>query len=597
MRSLLWAAVAALLAAAPVVGQSNVELELQTGFRGAYRAPSWVPFRLYVQNLGPAIRGTLTVEAPLDSAVSGSADSYARLFRLDLARSSSKAFSFTLPIPEGFSPLHVVVESGGEPIVDRSIDLPRPVLNGRIHVVMSRQPSLDFLIALDTDERIVPVYPLPEQLPESWPAYGAVETVVVHNADLTRLTRRQVAALENWVRSGGLIVVLAGAELSRSSAELLSEWIPFRFHGSVPLPDAPVLATRFTTTREGELLFEEEGVRAVQAELGRGTVRVLNVDPRDLARLDMDSEELWRQLFSNAESAAGSIDVPIAAGRQELEQPLLSGFLQDTRYSFPPRWVIFLAAALYVVALWLLLRRLPRLAALFAVAAAVAAVALRAPLSPPPFAELQIEQFFGKSSSPVGSLDSDVVVFGTAERSYEVTLPPESIAVPLQNGGTTLVAEDILRDTLTPWRVSNHLGKRLQPSPVRIRRNSGTNTLSLFNRSTHALAAGVLIADGRFYATGPVAADTERSVALKEGRDAEERASLGALGLQPYQKNALSRIKQLQGSLYPEPPLFVGWLDGVLAPATVSPEPLTVGTMSIIIVELPQEWFTEGPAQ
>lgn len=573
--------------------RSEIVLDLQTGFRGAYHAPGWVPFRLLVENLGETISGTITVETGVSEAFTTDEESFAREYPIDLATGSRKEFSFSMPVPEGFSPLHVQIESGSRPIHEQSIELPRPIIDGELVVVLSRQPSLDFLIGAEPDERAVPVYPLPEQLPERWVAYDGVRAIVIYDADLNRLSRGQVGAIGQWVRSGGTAVVVGGPGFNRQSAAALSGWLPFSYQGTGPLPETTILAASFQPTGTATSLFERNGVRAQRSSLGRGSVTTVNVAPTDLAELDVDRNTLWRRLLSVPESSISRITVPIGTAREPLEQPLLSGFIEQSHYRFPVQWIILAGVAIYGIVAWTLLRFARRFVLILPIAATIAVVVAYTTIAPPPFAAAQIEQYLGSSENDVGTRRSDVVLFGTVEKRYQVQLTRESNVVPLRGTRTVATAEGELAGRVEPWQISNHLGDSLATSPVRIERGRNDDSVTVLNRSSVALARGVVVVGDRAYPTGPVPPDQREEISIAVGRALEETPADSVRALNALQQSALARIRSLQGSQYPEGPLFVGWMEELLGPAGVEPDPVWVGRMSVVLISLPQEWFGE----
>jgi hypothetical protein len=302
---------------------------------------------------------------------------------------------------------------------------------------------------------------------------------------------------------------------------------------------------------------------------------------------------VWEQVLGAA-GTASPLSLPINAGRQPLEQPLLTDLVETSNYRFPSQWMVLLVGAAYVVAVWLLLRFAKRFAALFPALVAALLLGTYALLAPPHFAGAQLERYLGASDQTIGRLRSDIVLFSTSPHRYELRMPAESTPIPLEHRRTRTTAEGLVRGEVRSWRVVNHLGMQLDRQPVAVQRSDDGAGIVLHNRGDIDMSRGVVLVGDRSYATGPLPIDERRTVEIDEQNLLQRTSSRGERRLSSWQSTSLSRIRALQGSSYPEGPLFVGWRRELRGPASVMPAPRWVGQMSLVVISLPTEWFADG---
>jgi len=196
-----------------VEAQYALEVNTLVGFGGVFRAGSWTPIHVTVQNLGEAIRGEIEVEISRGDRFGPDrfVTSYAR--PIELVSAASKAFSFVIPLDTTVYPLTLRIRDGRRIAHEERLELLGRSVPSRLVLVLARRANLDFLLPLynSADARVLDiVYPLADYLPGHWHGYTAIDTLVVHDVRLQDLSRAQIVAMRDWVASGGRLVISGG---------------------------------------------------------------------------------------------------------------------------------------------------------------------------------------------------------------------------------------------------------------------------------------------------------------------------------------------------------------------------------------------------
>lgn len=192
--------------------ESNVNIKAEVGFDGYYKLGFWFPVKLNISNSSENIKGR--VELRLINKVYTSPIFLAR-------RSSSKVllYLFVDRVYQRFQ-VRLIDESKKEKkekvVAQMEFPLNFPARYEEIFVlcISSVRGELDFLPLQDKQDgmtspiRVFRVfYMSPEELLDRWKGYDSIDFVAVSESNLDTISDYQRKALEEWIFSGGRILV------------------------------------------------------------------------------------------------------------------------------------------------------------------------------------------------------------------------------------------------------------------------------------------------------------------------------------------------------------------------------------------------------
>lgn len=300
-RTLAWAAAAALAAGAPwpagggAVGTAQartvIEMTPVVGFAGYYARNHWVPVDLVIQNRGPAVSATFTLD--VDQAI-------------DTGRTAQGVLAWSARLPaHGWAHVHIAVPGnlidgmagvdcwvGGQPVATAFLSGNAVSNVALVAVLTHNAQDAQFLTGATEGPQGNPVLPVavdPLNFPTTPNALTALSAVAVTPSVLAALSPAQAAALKAWIKFGGMLIWMgAGPPPSGWAA-----WAPLR--------PGPVRAV------SGQALAANVG--NTSAKIGKVWVAAAGVEP---------AAALW----------AGTPDAPLVAA-----QPIGRGWVVQTAFS------------------------------------------------------------------------------------------------------------------------------------------------------------------------------------------------------------------------------------------------------------------------
>jgi len=261
---------------------------------------------------------------------------------------------FTLPVQRG-EKVTFTIENDASVIFTQEFTLfpqnggPKPVLT------LSRNPSLDFIQAHEPGSRdgYIALYTHPEYLPADAVGYSSIYGIVLHNAPLSSLAPDQTEAITDWVRMGGVLVIVGGKHTSRGGSSAIDSLNPVTPSGygtlpslpelglytGLPIPHAaayPILAS--VPKPESEVVLSSTGqvpIIVVKRE-GMGAVCFCAVDYAEPPYRDWPGRTiLMRKLLSENRHPRGSMGLPVVSPLEGLFLPLFSAENTTPRSRFP----------------------------------------------------------------------------------------------------------------------------------------------------------------------------------------------------------------------------------------------------------------------
>ncbi|MBI2358396.1 MAG: hypothetical protein HYV04_05750 [Deltaproteobacteria bacterium] len=272
--------------------EAQVKIDTQVGFHGLFRLGYPFPLRVELANLGGVAQGILEVRVWKGGPARG-VDLYPVYHRrrVLLPAQSRKSFQFTID-PDSVSRPLTLTFSGAGSRWSKEIDLRRH---------FSAAP----LLVLVTENNFLPPLPVGPtfagplislalgDLPADPRAYQGVSALVFYEQSLRDLSRRQLAALEGWLSSGGRMLILGSLHYALYQEAAMSRFLPVRVAGlkrfsalpdldrrygkaGAPLKDLWGQAARLV---EGRAVLEDGGLPIlVETDRGKGKVFYLAVD-------------------------------------------------------------------------------------------------------------------------------------------------------------------------------------------------------------------------------------------------------------------------------------------------------------------------------
>ncbi|MFO7274695.1 MAG: hypothetical protein DIU55_007485 [Bacillota bacterium] len=383
-RALLWVFLLLLLTATPAM--AGVRLTVEPAFEGHFKDGEWVTLWVEVRSDGEAASGEVVVqtEPPVGMEHLPRAQ-YAVPFNLPAGGTQRLAVS----VPDEYSwPVSVRLYTGGELAHAQTLDLTweqrHTLLAG---VLTDDDAAADALAGLrrgDDSARVVRV--TAESLPDSPRLLASLDLLMLARHDSTRLTARQLQALEVWVARGGTLLLFGGPDWERTLGPLPGSLKPVNVSGvaevalaplgdlaGVPLDGTGVVsigplsrgtvlvraesATGADPGRGGQPAAGQEApVLAAAAQLGSGRVIYLAYDPVLAPVAGWAGHPVL--LDRLASLAAGSL--PAGDTDWRVQQAIQ----QIPDWGLPPVWLVGLVLGGYLVAVgpvnYLVLRRLDR---------------------------------------------------------------------------------------------------------------------------------------------------------------------------------------------------------------------------------------------
>lgn len=226
--------------AAPFRQSSAIHLTVDVGYQGRFRDRQWVPLRVTVSNDGPDISGELRVKpngtfnltsntytAPIDLPTHANKqlflyailDVYTQNVQVDLTTSDGiQLQTTTMPVSHAIDSdlLYAVVTES--PV--GSVDLSSAHSNGT---------------AFQADWQI-------ENIPSLAQALAGLDGLLLTDADTGKLSTDQRTALQNWVLSGGHLIVTGGPNWQKTRAGV-DTLLPIAAGSTVTLNTLSALAT------------------------------------------------------------------------------------------------------------------------------------------------------------------------------------------------------------------------------------------------------------------------------------------------------------------------------------------------------------------
>jgi hypothetical protein len=320
--------------AATIASAESIDLQVDLGFHGYYAPGYRTPVRIRLINHGGVpISGELILSQTAQT-LQGQTRTVRIVQAINLPAEAHQRYELELPIfsSREFLPseaqLQLVLRDRDRTLAQQTISLGdyRDAL-GRLNLLLSEAPES---ATLPDGQALVSVDP--QELPEHWVGYQGVQRLYLGRFNLDSLSSEQRQALQDWLSSGGELVVLLGGNWYFQQGRALEELLPF-MPSDVQVVTINGSSQQVTVgqTRGTVLESAESGPPLlIQGRFGRGFVYAVTVNPFALGSGPQD-QALWQRLSSapDDEATAPNLGSQLL-GSLQLEEPsrlILSGIL------------------------------------------------------------------------------------------------------------------------------------------------------------------------------------------------------------------------------------------------------------------------------
>lgn len=293
-----------------------IQLGVTAGIGGEYRGSDMIPVQVTVTN-----GGTADVEGNVVIAIGNGSDIFTAAYYqpVSVAKGARKQVTILAPGDEIGPNTFVALQQNGAIIAKTSIGGRRYNQETLMVGVLAADPdTANFLGTMPKTKFAEQVRVLPmkaEQVPQTAMQMGMLNMLVINDFALDSMTETQIAAIKDWTKNGGMLILAGGATYAKSAGKL-AELSPVavngvgstsKLSGLAVEKEKPIeLATPFTisngTIQDGRALISE-GNQPIMAVRNVGEGKVLYV-AYDLAQEPVASwsgnSRLWGDLLNKA---------------------------------------------------------------------------------------------------------------------------------------------------------------------------------------------------------------------------------------------------------------------------------------------------------
>ena len=440
-------AVLLLPAAAPVAAVDGLTMEAETMLAGHARIGSWMAVAVRLKNDGPPIVAELRL---------GGAGASRFGMAVDLPTQSDKTYVLHAQPPAFGRDLEVTLVDGASTLATQQVPYAVHDASQLVVGIIAERPQ-DLVSSIDllpNQTQVVPIIlPLEvSDLPERVEAWQAIDRLVWQDIDSNTLTTAQLAALQDWVASGGRLIIAGGSTGPGALDAFPDDLLPFRpaatmdvpaasltgLLGQAPsdAPDLPALSGDLIAGRP--LAVVGDRVIAAERTVGSGVVTVIGFDPSTDWIADATvADTFWRRLIPQRTSQGLNLTS---------DGDLVNAVTQLPALALPPIGGLFAILGLYILLVgpinYLVLRRLghrewawatiPALIAIFAIGAYGFGASLRGSS----IIVNEVALVRGAPGTTEGTAQVYVGVFSPTRGTYQLRFPSGALLSPPIIGDT-----------------------------------------------------------------------------------------------------------------------------------------------------------------
>jgi hypothetical protein len=350
-------------AAQPAAAEGSVEMNVNIPFGGVFKYDAWIRLEVTVQTRDQPFSGF--IELSRDNAPRQMRHSTLRQ-EVKLAAGKSRTIAFDMPAEMNLDEWQLRLTQGEKVVTSEKLRLPYPK-DGRIIGVLDSGSGAFHVLAMTQRQmnggHVIVQNLTAEMLPDEAWLYRNLDILALRGEQVKGLRDRQVGAIKDWVKSGGVVILSAGPG-QEEAVRRFADVLPIEpKSGRVDPKKALSGYTAAKTLPAGSIpVFNSALPLFVSRETGEGLLLFVNYDvtAEPLASWQ-HSAELWQNVLHRH----GVLDVLEQGQRvDQLNRPLLelSRYIPDVHPPAPVwiavLWVLYVAAV--APGTYLILKRLNR---------------------------------------------------------------------------------------------------------------------------------------------------------------------------------------------------------------------------------------------
>ncbi len=290
-----------------------VYVDINMGFGMQQATPGFIPVWIHIENKGMAVTGEIVITTTHRELLQARQRSEEYRIPVSLPSNSDRVYQGV--VMYSGSPYQIRIETDeGDIIYNQPYELQvvNPV-NHQVLVVSDNQGGYDFLRNAEMN-RVSVFYLQPQFLPMDWLGYQTVDTIIIHEANLSGMNSSQVEALLGWLASGKNLIWTGAGGHQWINTALFRRVFPMEIRQkrviSINEADAQGIFAGVTQLEVWDIRDAEQAVildaagipLVVQNQVGMGLVYFLAFDPISPAlRLWEGREWLIQELLQDSE--------------------------------------------------------------------------------------------------------------------------------------------------------------------------------------------------------------------------------------------------------------------------------------------------------
>ena len=215
-------------AAGNSAGNGGPVMKAEVGFDGTYRIGCWTPVRIFLENSGADLEGTL--EVPI-TGESGKKTAYGVPVRLPHA--SSQEYTIYVKMQKSGRSLDIrLLDNKGKVVKAGKVEKLNPVSADHyfLGLVTGDEPSLGYWKERSEGDLLLanyqPVSLTAENFPDHREVLDSFSILILNQVDTGSFRPEQLRALSAWIQGGGILIIGTGANGSRTLAGLTEKIVP-----------------------------------------------------------------------------------------------------------------------------------------------------------------------------------------------------------------------------------------------------------------------------------------------------------------------------------------------------------------------------------
>jgi len=274
-------------AAASEAAAKPIQITVQVGYHNTVKLGQWMPVVVDLTNTGPAVDGTLEVQASNTMPGNGGPPIGAAVYHMPLSLATGATKHVRTYVTEDFpGSIDVRVVESGRLVASQEASVSNTYSGLMAAVISDQAGSLDGLGIIRSGLQPLVVHLAPAEISDSAPVLRAFDLIAIDDFATDSLTEGQRTALADYVVQGGALLLGTGGSWHKTLAGLPSAMVPMKVTGSKVLGSAGALsgvgrlevATGTLTPGSSAWLAESDQPLLVEAPVGAGLVEMATFD-------------------------------------------------------------------------------------------------------------------------------------------------------------------------------------------------------------------------------------------------------------------------------------------------------------------------------